>query len=148
MTQFKYINASLLILIAGLVFNAPRSLGYTNPIEGGSTETVTNTWTVPGGELYVGQTTPNNTLTLSNGEVYNTRGFIGSHAGSDSNSVSVLYRNRAGGSSWHVWNRRARSHHGNCSKKPDQRVWSDRTKHGSRLTHVSSRSSRPRSRKT
>ncbi|MCF6239087.1 MAG: hypothetical protein L3J79_09830, partial [Candidatus Marinimicrobia bacterium] len=87
MTLFKTINAPVLILVAGLFMAAPHAVGYTSPIEGGVTETVTNTWVVPDGDLYVGQTTPNNALILSNGDIYNTHGFIGSHAGSSNNTV-------------------------------------------------------------
>ncbi len=90
MNMFKYIRASMVLLITGLFMNVPRSLGYTNPIDGNVTETVTNTWTVPGGELFVGYTTPNNSLIIKNGLVRNTHGYIGSYAGSDSNSVQVL----------------------------------------------------------
>ena len=74
-------------LILALVRGAPRSWGYTNPIEGGSTETVTDVWSLPG-DLYVGGTTPYNALIITNGgQVYSEGGYIGTEETADNNSA-------------------------------------------------------------
>lgn len=76
-------------LILALVYGAPFSWGYTNPVEGGSTETVTNMWSLPG-DLYVGETTPYNALIVTNGgQVYSEQGYIGFEDTADNNSVLV-----------------------------------------------------------
>jgi T5SS/PEP-CTERM-associated repeat protein len=65
-------------------------LGYTNPLDGGITESVTNLWDLSGTNLTVGSTTADNRLIITNGgAVYNDTGYIGYSPGADSNSVLV-----------------------------------------------------------
>ena len=81
------------LMLAGTVSVAA---GYSNPIEGGSSETVSNNWDA-GFQLAVGQGTANNTLSITNGgTVFDGVGMIGELTGSDGNSVVVS----GSGSSW------------------------------------------------
>jgi len=81
------------LILAGAVSIAA---GYSNPIEGGSSETVTNNWDA-GFQLTVGQSTANNMLSITNGgTVFDGLGIIGELTGSDGNSVVV----GGSGSSW------------------------------------------------
>ena len=76
-------------LLLTFILSAPRSWGYTNPIEGVSTETVTNLWSLPS-DLYVGSSTPDNTLIVTNGgQVYDNVGYIGYNGTSDNNTALV-----------------------------------------------------------
>ena len=81
------------VMLAGA---ATISMGYSNPIEGGSSETVTNSWDA-GFQLTVGEHTASNTLFITNGgTVFDGVGIIGELAGSDGNSVIV----GGSGSAW------------------------------------------------
>ncbi len=81
------------LMLAGAVSVAA---GYSNPIEGGSSETVSNNWDA-GFQLAVGQGTASNTLSITNGgTVFDGVGIIGELTGSDGNSVVVS----GSGSSW------------------------------------------------
>jgi len=71
--------------------------GYSNPIEGGSTETVTNHWNVAVPWLMVGSNTEGNSLAVTDGgQVNNQIGYIGNTAASSSNSALVT----GAGSTW------------------------------------------------
>ena len=81
------------VMLAGA---ATISMGYSNPIEGGSSETVTNNWDA-GFQLAVGEHTASNTLSITNGgTVFDGVGIIGERLGSDGNSVIVS----GSGSAW------------------------------------------------
>ena len=81
------------LILVGMVSNAA---GASNPIEGGTSETVTNYWDT-GFQLTVGESTANNSLSITNGgAVFDGIGIIGELAGSDGNSVVVS----GAGSSW------------------------------------------------
>ena len=85
-------------LVLGLMLAGAVSIaaGYSNPIEGGSSETVSNNWDA-GFQLTVGRSTANNTLSITNGgTVFDGLGIIGELTGSDGNSVVVS----GSGSSW------------------------------------------------
>lgn len=72
--------------------------GYDNPIEGGTTQVVTDQWNVPVPWLMVGSNTGSNTLFVSSGgEVNNQIGTIGHNASSMGNSAFVSGSNA-------VWN--------------------------------------------
>jgi T5SS/PEP-CTERM-associated repeat protein len=80
-----------LVVLTVLALNAgaPRSEGYTNPVDFGNTETVTNDRLV-GGNLYVGQNTPNNTRVVTNwGKVDSAAGYIGQQGSSGNNAAIV-----------------------------------------------------------
>ena len=66
-------------MIQGAVLMACASaLGYSNPIEGGSTATVTNDWNVAFPWLIVGSNSSSNTLAVTDGGmVLNQIGYIG-----------------------------------------------------------------------
>ena len=81
------------VMLAGAV---TISMGYSNPVEGGSSETVTNNWDA-GFQLTVGEYTAGNTLSITNGgTVFDGVGIIGERTGSDGNAVVI----KDSGSSW------------------------------------------------
>jgi len=85
----------LLIACAGLSISL--AWGYSNPVEGGTTETVTNQWNVSVPWLMVGSNTKDNSLIISqNGQVNNLIGYVGNNAGSSRNQVLVS----GAGASW------------------------------------------------
>lgn len=66
------------------------AMGYSNPIEGGSTETVTNHWNVPALHLVIGGNSGGNTMAVSSGgQVDSQFGIIGNNLSSTHNSALV-----------------------------------------------------------
>ncbi len=82
------------ITILTLIVGAPQSWGYTNPIEDGGSEIVTNLWDLRPESLYVGSNTAGNAMTVvTGGIVENVGGYIGYQSGSTSNRVEVTGTN-------------------------------------------------------
>lgn len=68
--------------------------GYDNPVEGGATEFVSDTWTVPLPWLMVGSNSDSNTLFVWNGgRVESQVGIIGNAIGSEDNNAFVYGSN-------------------------------------------------------
>ena len=66
------------------------AFGYSNPVEGGTTETVTNDWYVAVPWLMVGSNSGNNSLkVVEGGQVFNQIGSLGNSVNSSCNSALV-----------------------------------------------------------
>ncbi|MCF7817574.1 MAG: autotransporter domain-containing protein [Kiritimatiellales bacterium] len=78
-------------VLATILFAMPLlAWGYSNPIEGGTTETVTNEWIVSTPSLTVGSRTSGNSLIIADGgSVFTEYGAIGNDPGSLSNRVYI-----------------------------------------------------------
>ncbi len=62
---------------------------YTNVLENGASQTITNGWDALG-DMIVGDATPSNTLTIvSGGSLTNVNGYVGRQAGASDNTVTV-----------------------------------------------------------
>ncbi len=73
-----------------MILACATTYGYSNPIEGGSTETVTNDWNVPLPWLMVGSNSGSNTLEVVDGGVVNSQiGYLGNTASSTHNQAIV-----------------------------------------------------------
>jgi len=74
----------------GVLMTCASVFGYDNPIEGGTTETVTNTWSVALPWLMVGSNTGSNSLEIiDGGRVFNQVGYLGNTTNSPYNSALV-----------------------------------------------------------
>lgn len=81
------------LIFTGMVLTVAEA---SNPIEGGSSETVTNNWDA-GFQLTIGRNTADNMLTITNGgTVFSGVGIVGELPAADGNSVVVS----GSGSSW------------------------------------------------
>lgn len=83
--------------------------GYANPIEGGATETVTNSWTVPVPWMMVGSNSGSNTLVVTEGgQVVNGIGYLGNTIHSSGNRARIT----GAGSVWSNANELSVGHQG------------------------------------
>jgi T5SS/PEP-CTERM-associated repeat protein len=83
-------NRTIGCFAASLLVVCASAFGYSNPIEGGATETVTNVWNVPLPWLIVGGNSASNALIVSDGgEVNDAIGYIGNAVTSTDNSALV-----------------------------------------------------------
>ncbi len=84
------IGKDKLAIPCAVLFACASAFGYSNPIEGGSTETVTNQWNVPLPWLMVGSNSGSNTLEVVDGGVVNSQvGYLGNTASSTHNQAIV-----------------------------------------------------------
>ncbi len=91
----RLINRCVVPVLLGACVSA---LGHANPIEGGTTEFVSDQWNVPLPWLMVGSNSSSNMLYVSNGGLVNSQiGIIGNNAGSKENTVFVSGSNAV----WH-----------------------------------------------
>uniref|UniRef100_UPI003569F5D2 hypothetical protein n=1 Tax=Pontiella sp. TaxID=2837462 RepID=UPI003569F5D2 len=80
-------RSAISILLAGA---SAAAHGYSNPIEGGAVQTVTNQWAVSVPWLVVGSNSDSNTLVVvEGGEVNNSIAYLGNTVGSSHNEVQV-----------------------------------------------------------
>ena len=78
------------VIIYAALLAGVSAFGQSNPIEGGSTETVSNEWNVPVPWLMVGSNTGSNTLAVvDGGQVNSQSGYLGNTAGSTHNEAIV-----------------------------------------------------------
>jgi len=77
------------LLVLAMCLAGAGAHGYTNPIEGGSSQTVSNQWNVAMPYLMVGSNTEGNSLVVDGGQVNNPIGYIGNTAASSNNSATV-----------------------------------------------------------
>jgi outer membrane autotransporter protein len=83
----KKVGHSLLVLLLGI---GSTSFGYSNPIDGGTAEVVTNTYQVPLPWYVVGGNDAGNSLVITDGgQVNNLIGYIGRTVSSSNNSALV-----------------------------------------------------------
>ncbi len=88
----KTMRFSVLVLCLAVV----GAQGYSNPVEGGSTQTVSNQWNVAAPWLMVGGNTEGNALVVDGGQVNNQIGYIGNTVSASNNSATVT----GAGSTW------------------------------------------------
>ncbi|MDF7801031.1 autotransporter domain-containing protein [Pontiellaceae bacterium B1224] len=87
-----------LMIRGATIWGCASVFGYTNPIEGGTTQVVSNDWNVAVPWLYVGSNSSSNMLFVSNGgQVNNQIGIIGNNASAMENVAFISGSNA-------VWN--------------------------------------------
>ena len=79
----------VLMIFTALLASGVAGFGYTNVLENGASQTITNGWDAVG-DMVVGGATPSNTLNIvGGGALTNINAFVGATAGASNNTATV-----------------------------------------------------------